>query len=104
MSKKYFEGSNQDYIFCLNPKFSHSKSLKQKKLVHAFSQNRPAVPNPFPEDHSIIQARIAQLDAYQLGTREVLGSNPGKGDNFLIKISKSIYSNLNGDCVECLGR
>ena len=28
------------------------------------------------------EARIAQLVAYQLGTGEVLGSNPGKGKNF----------------------
>ena len=35
----------------------------------------------------IIQARIAQLVAYQLGTGEVPGSNPGKGENFSMKIS-----------------
>ena len=29
-----------------------------------------------------IQARIAQLVAYRLGTSEVPGSNPGKGENF----------------------
>ena len=29
-----------------------------------------------------IQARIAQLVAYWLGTGEVLGSNPGKGEKF----------------------
>ena len=34
-----------------------------------------------------IQARIAQLVAYQLGTREVPGSNPSKGENFSVKIS-----------------
>ena len=34
-----------------------------------------------------IQARIAQLVAYRLGTGEVPGSNPGKGDNFSVKIS-----------------
>ena len=34
-----------------------------------------------------IRAWIAQLVAHQLGTREVRGSNPGKGDNFSIKIS-----------------
>ena len=33
------------------------------------------------------QARIAQLVAYQLGTSEVLGSNPGKDKNFSMKIS-----------------
>ena len=33
-----------------------------------------------------IQARIAQLVAYRLGTGEVLGSNPGKGENFSVKI------------------
>ena len=30
----------------------------------------------------IIQAWIAQLVAHRLGTREVRGSNPGKGENF----------------------
>ena len=34
-----------------------------------------------------IQARMAQLVAYQLGTGEVPGSNPGKGENFSVKIS-----------------
>ena len=34
-----------------------------------------------------IQARIAQLVAYRLGTWEVSGSNPGKGENFSVKIS-----------------
>ena len=34
-----------------------------------------------------IQAWIAQLVANQLGTKEVLGSNPGKGVNFLMKTS-----------------
>ena len=33
------------------------------------------------------QARIAQLVAYWLGTGEVTGSNPGKGENFSVKIS-----------------
>ena len=47
---------------------------------------------PWPEDFKVnanddemIQARIAQLVAYRLGTGEVLGSNPGKGDNFSVK-------------------
>ena len=35
----------------------------------------------------LIQARIAQLVAYRLGTGEVPGSNPGKGKNFVVKIS-----------------
>ena len=35
----------------------------------------------------IIQARIAQLVAYRLGTGKVPGSNPGKGENFSVKIS-----------------
>ena len=34
-----------------------------------------------------IQARMAQLVAYRLGTGEVPGSNPGKGENFSMKIS-----------------
>ena len=38
----------------------------------------------------MIQARIAQLVAYRLGTGEVLGSNPGKGENFSVKISNWI--------------
>ena len=33
-----------------------------------------------------IQARIAQLVAYRLGTGEVPGSNPGKGENLSVKI------------------
>ena len=33
------------------------------------------------------KARIAQLVAYRLGTGEVPGSNPGKGENFSMKIS-----------------
>ena len=33
-----------------------------------------------------IQARIAQLVAYWLGTGEVPGSNPGKGENFSMKL------------------
>ena len=37
-----------------------------------------------------IQDRIAELVAYRLGTGEVLGSNPGKGDNFSVKISNWI--------------
>ena len=37
-----------------------------------------------------IQARIAQLVAYQLGTGEVPGSNPGKGIKFSVKISNWI--------------
>ena len=34
-----------------------------------------------------IQARIAQLVAYQLGNGEVPGSNPSKGQNLSMKIS-----------------
>ena len=34
---------------------------------------------------SSIQARIAQLVAYRLGTGKVPGSNPGKGENFSVK-------------------
>ena len=34
-----------------------------------------------------IQARIAQLVAYRLGTGEVPGSNSDKGDNFSVKIT-----------------
>ena len=34
-----------------------------------------------------IQARIAQLVAYRLGTRVVPGSNPREGENFSVKIS-----------------
>ena len=37
-----------------------------------------------------IQARIAQLVAYRLGIGEVPGSNPGKGENFSVKISNWI--------------
>ena len=37
-----------------------------------------------------IQARIAQLVAYRHGTGEVPGSNPGKGENFSVKINNWI--------------
>ena len=37
-----------------------------------------------------LQARIAQLVDYRLGTGEVPGSNPGKGENFSVKISNWI--------------
>ena len=37
-----------------------------------------------------IQARIAQLSAYWLGTSKVPGSNPGKGENYLVNISNWI--------------
>ena len=50
-------------------------------------------------EFNVIQAKKAQLLSYQLGTKEVPGSNSGKGENFSMKISKFIYSNLNGDCV-----
>ena len=37
-----------------------------------------------------IQARMAQLVAYRLGSGEVPGSNPDKGENFSVKISNWI--------------
>ena len=43
-----------------------------------------------------IQARIAQLVAYQLGTDEVSGTNPSKGENFSMNLSNWLNSNLNG--------
>ena len=48
------------------------------------------IPENFYEHPKIIQARIAQLVAYWLGTGEVPGSNPGKGENFSVKISNWI--------------
>ena len=36
------------------------------------------------------QARIAQLVAYRLGTGDVPGWNPGKGENFSVKINNWI--------------
>ena len=33
---------------------------------------------------------MAQLVAKRLGTGEVLGSNPGKGENFSVKIKESL--------------
>ena len=39
---------------------------------------------------SFIQARIAQLVAYQLGTGEIQGSYPGKGENFSMKIKTGV--------------
>ena len=35
----------------------------------------------------LVIKNIAQLVAYRLGTGEVPGSNPGKGENFSVKIS-----------------
>ena len=43
-----------------------------------------------------IQARIAQLVAYRLSTGEMPGSNLSKGENFSMKISNWLNSNLNG--------
>ena len=34
----------------------------------------------------VIQARIAQLVAHRLGTTEVMGLNPGKGEFLLVKL------------------
>ena len=34
--------------------------------------------------NNLIQARIAQLVAYQLGTGDVPGSNPGKGESLFL--------------------
>ena len=38
-----------------------------------------------------IQARIAHLVAYWLGTGKVPGSNPGKGENFSVKIWREYF-------------
>ena len=38
-----------------------------------------------------IQARIAQLVAYLLGDGEVLGSNPGKGENFSVNKETGLF-------------
>ena len=38
------------------------------------------------------QAWIAQLVAYRLGNGEVPGSNPGKGENFSVKISNWVVN------------
>ena len=46
-----------------------------------------------------IQARIAQLIAYRLGTWVVPGSNPGEGENFSMKINNWSNSNLNGAAI-----
>ena len=42
------------------------------------------------QTNKVIQARIAQLVAYRLGTGEVPGSHPDKGENFSVKISNWI--------------
>ena len=44
------------------------------KRISALMRSQPTI---------AIQARTAQLVVYRLGIGEVLGSNPGKGDNFL---------------------
>ena len=46
--------------------------------------------NCFDGDLMIIQARRAHFVAYRLGTGEVPGSNPGKGEHFSVKISNWI--------------
>ena len=38
------------------------------------------------ESFVVIQGRIAQLVAYPLGTGEVPGLNPGRGEKFSVKI------------------
>ena len=38
-----------------------------------------------------IQVRIAQLVADWLGTREVPGSNPGKSENFSVKLVTGLF-------------
>ena len=59
----------------------------------AYGKNNLPILLTFPNS---IKARIAQLVAYRLGIGEVLGSNPGKGENFSMKISNWINLNLNG--------
>ena len=54
--------------------------------VHYFEGWGVGAKSTFCKVLSCIQARIAQLEAYRLGTGVVPGSNPGKGENFSVKI------------------
>ena len=60
-------------------------------VFHIAAENVKRTKNSWITEHLLllllIQARIAQLVAYQLGTEEIPGSNPGKGENFSMKIS-----------------
>ena len=52
------------------------------KINESMSQRLLHMGFPMQAKRLIIRTRIAQLVAYQLGTGEVPGSNPGKGENY----------------------
>ena len=66
--------------------FSYQKDYK----LLAVSIRKEALTKNLHQIMKKIQARIAQLVAYRLGTVEVPGSNPSKGENFSVKISNWI--------------
>ena len=59
----------------------HDQLTNWKEII-IFQQKNLCIKNQFSVE---IQAKIAQLVAYRLGNGEVLGSNPGKGENFSVK-------------------
>ena len=63
-------------------KFNFVCRICQNVLSCVFSRVRSKI-----KFFLLIQARIAQLVAFRLGTGEVPGSNPGKGKNLSMKIS-----------------
>ena len=69
--------------------FSNEEAETIDKVLNFSSRPVTCIPpsSKFMITH-LVQARIAQLVAYRLGTRVVPGpgSNPGKEDNFSVKI------------------
>ena len=73
---------------------SDGKSCFSVKKLISTSEQRAEHPfagrNTQHINTNFIQAWIAQLKAHQLGTGEVQGLNPGKVDNFSMKIKRHI--------------
>ena len=58
--------------------------LKSKKFQFKFGMTPKKKPKINNTIYNNIQAWIAHLVAYRLGTMEVMGSNPGKGQSFFL--------------------
>ena len=91
-------------------KLTNFKVNMESKISFSFKERMSRIKQPVEESQSFtlpsqprnkiknlsanlklrIQARIAQLAAYRLGTRELPGSNPGKVVYFSVKISNWI--------------
>ena len=67
------------------------KSSKETRLFSFWTLEKKTEITLFLLLSTLIQSRIAQLIAYQIVTGEVLGSNPGKSENFSMKISNWIF-------------